>query len=265
VRGLAPGSVDHVVGDPPYDEKTHTGAVTNKGGGQPIDIDFDPLPPCETFVPDLLRCTRRWILQFCTSEMTGDYKRASGDEKFQRDRADRNYRRAQWWVRTNGMPEKSGKQPAAPGECIATLHSHRWESIRWNGGGHAGHYIGPIATQDERLGHPTQKPEWLMLELLRRHTDAGETVLDWCGGVATTGVAALRLGRRFLGRELRGPCPDCGADFPAAWEADLRRRVLALDPGMRPCPHGRTNYWRIGRARLAHVAASAKQRELIAV
>jgi site-specific DNA-methyltransferase (adenine-specific) len=50
--------------------------------------------------------------------------------------------------------------------------------------------------------HPTQKPVSLIAYLIRTYTNAGETVLDFCMGSGTTGVAAVREGRRFVGVEL---------------------------------------------------------------
>ena len=50
--------------------------------------------------------------------------------------------------------------------------------------------------------HPTQKPVALYEYLIRTYTNPGETVLDFCFGSCTTGVAALLEGRRFVGIEL---------------------------------------------------------------
>lgn len=50
--------------------------------------------------------------------------------------------------------------------------------------------------------HPTQKPVPLMEYLIRTYSNEGETVLDNCMGSGTTGVAAKRLNRRFIGIEL---------------------------------------------------------------
>ncbi len=50
--------------------------------------------------------------------------------------------------------------------------------------------------------HPTQKPVALMDYLIKTYTNPSETVLDFTMGSGTTGVAALRNGRKFIGIEL---------------------------------------------------------------
>lgn len=49
--------------------------------------------------------------------------------------------------------------------------------------------------------HPTQKPVALMEYLIRTYTNEGDLVLDNTMGSGTTGVAAIRSGRRFIGIE----------------------------------------------------------------
>lgn len=50
--------------------------------------------------------------------------------------------------------------------------------------------------------HPTQKPVELAEWLIKTYTNPGDVVLDNCMGSGTTGVAAVSLGRRFVGFEL---------------------------------------------------------------
>jgi DNA modification methylase len=54
----------------------------------------------------------------------------------------------------------------------------------------------------ERTAHPTQKSIKLLQELVSIHTKPRDVILDPFMGSGTTGVAALMLGRRFLGIEL---------------------------------------------------------------
>ena len=50
--------------------------------------------------------------------------------------------------------------------------------------------------------HPTQKPVALMEYLIKTYTNEGEAVLDFTMGSGTTGVAARKLNRKFIGIEL---------------------------------------------------------------
>jgi site-specific DNA-methyltransferase (adenine-specific) len=49
--------------------------------------------------------------------------------------------------------------------------------------------------------HPTQKPVALYEYLIHTYTNAGNTVLDFCMGSGTTGVACVNTGRNFMGIE----------------------------------------------------------------
>jgi site-specific DNA-methyltransferase (adenine-specific) len=50
--------------------------------------------------------------------------------------------------------------------------------------------------------HPTQKPVSLMEYLIKTYTNEGELVLDNCMGSGSTGVAAVKNNRKFIGIEL---------------------------------------------------------------
>lgn len=62
-------------------------------------------------------------------------------------------------------------------------------------------------TKKDRPGkvpmHPTQKPLALYEYLILTYTNPGDTVLDFCFGSGTTGVACVKLGRHFIGCEIR--------------------------------------------------------------
>lgn len=50
--------------------------------------------------------------------------------------------------------------------------------------------------------HETQKPIRLMTDLVKLFSNQGDTVLDPFMGSASTGVACVKLGRKFIGIEL---------------------------------------------------------------
>lgn len=45
---------------------------------------------------------------------------------------------------------------------------------------------------------PTQKPVALVEEIIKTYTNEGDTVLDSTAGSMTTGVAAIRTGRKII-------------------------------------------------------------------
>lgn len=102
------------------------------------------------------------------------------------------------WVKPDGMPQFSGDRPAMGYESI--VFAHRKGRSKWNGGGRSSVFVHNKG-EAVRTGHETQKPVRLLLELVELFTDPGEIILDPFCGSGTTGVACLRLGRRFIGIE----------------------------------------------------------------
>src|SRR5947209_3365821 len=69
-------------------------------------------------------------------------------------------------------------------------------------------WIFPLCTGEERLKsaggkklHPTQKPEALLSRIILAASRPNDLILDPFCGTGTTGAAAKRLGRRFIGIE----------------------------------------------------------------
>src|SRR3546814_5827446 len=54
---------------------------------------------------------------------------------------------------------------------------------------------------DGRKAHPTQKPEALLYRVILASTRPGDIILDPFFGTGTSGAAAQRLGRRWIGIE----------------------------------------------------------------
>lgn len=63
-------------------------------------------------------------------------------------------------------------------------------------------FAAPGADEKRHGRHPTQKPLALIERCLAASTMPGQRVLDPFAGSGSTGVAALRLGRRFVGCEI---------------------------------------------------------------
>lgn len=88
---------------------------------------------------------------------------------------------------------------------------HKFGSIVGERPSHKSHYVQlgegyPKSVLDfknnEKDLHPTQKPIALLEYMIRTYTNEGETVLDNCMGIGSTGVASVNADRNFIGMEL---------------------------------------------------------------
>lgn len=88
--------------------------------------------------------------------------------------------------------------------------------------------LGAVTTAEKQLGkHPTQKPVALVERCLRASTNPGDLIFDPFAGSSTTGVAALRQDRRFIGCERE-------TEYIALSQA----RLSAEGPGRDTAAHG---------------------------
>lgn len=187
------GKVDAVITDPPYSETTHANAKSNrdKGHGNKA-IDFKSLTSSELQeVLELcgIKCDR-WLVS------TMEWRHIATFE--QEPPKGWEFVRFGVWLKTNPMPQISADRPAQGWEGIAYMHSSSGLKKRWNGGGQHGNYVGSIVTDGS---HPTGKPIPLFSGFVERFTDIGDVVLDPFMGSGTTGVAAVQMGRKFIGIE----------------------------------------------------------------
>ena len=79
----------------------------------------------------------------------------------------------------------------------------------------------------EKNGHPCPKPIGQMLKWVNRTTLHGERILDPFMGSGTTGVAAVKLGRRFTGIEIDPGYFDIAC---RRIEAALKQPDMFIDP-----------------------------------
>lgn len=192
---LRDGAIDHTITDPPYEAAAHTlqRRVKRDGGAMEIEaLSFAPISDGERgwVAGEIARVTKRWMVAFCQVEAAVKWSDAfvAGGATTKRIGV---------WIKPDGMPQFSGDRPGMGYESM--VFAHRKGRSSWNGGGRVGVFT--HNKFDERSGHETQKPLPLMLELVELFTDPGELILDPFVGSGTTGVACLRLGRRFIGIE----------------------------------------------------------------
>lgn len=196
---LADKSIAHVITDPPYEAECHTASrrVLGATGVALESIDFDSIDETtrKEIAEQCTRVARGWALVFCQIEGIIPWRDLFVD-------AGAKWRRAQIWVKPDSSPQFTGDRPAQSFESIATVWCGKGKSV-WNGGGSKGHYIYNIGAQNSGSAneHPTTKPIPLMMELVEKFTNPGDLVLDPFCGSGSTGVACIRLGRKFIGIE----------------------------------------------------------------
>jgi site-specific DNA-methyltransferase (adenine-specific) len=193
---LADASGDVVITDPPYEAEAHTSQrlVARSGGKLEVEpLTFPPITEQQRTesARHMARLARRWILVFCQVEGAMKWRAAL-------EAAGAVYKRTCLWVKPDGKPQYSGDRPGIGYESIVACHAPGRST--WNGGGSHGVFI-VNKGGDVRTGHQTQKPIALMELLVRLFSDKNELILDPFAGSGTIGVAAIRLGRRFLGWE----------------------------------------------------------------
>lgn len=203
--------VDHVITDPPYEAEAHTKqrralkdatqrrGVENRGEVRRVDatLPFAAITSEEREAAAFRfqELARRWVVVFCQIEGISAWRESLESTGLE-------WIRGGIWHKPNGMPQFTGDRPGTGYECMAIAHPKGKK--RWNGGGRHAVWSIPLdgaAGAGGKNEHPTRKPDALMLALVSDFTDPGETVCDPFAGSGTTGVACLRLGRRFIGVE----------------------------------------------------------------
>lgn len=200
------GAVDHVVTDPPYEahmheakrEKKTFGAkrrIRQDGHANPPPVDFKSIDGTREIVtPLIVSACAGWSLIFCTPEGIAPWRDAL-------EAADARYKRACFWEKPDSAPQFNGQGPAMGVEAFVAAWCGEGHS-RWNGGGRR-NLFRHLTNQPDRHGvHPTEKPVSLMMEIIELFTNPGDTICDPFMGSGTTGVACVKLGRKFIGVEL---------------------------------------------------------------
>lgn len=117
------------------------------------------------------------------------------------------------WYKINPPPNLSCRYFTHATETILwakkskrAKHKFNYEEMKAENGGRQMQSlwsITPPKPHEKRYGkHPTQKPEELLERIILSSSNPGDLVMDPFAGSGTSGVAAVRLDRRYIGIEL---------------------------------------------------------------
>jgi site-specific DNA-methyltransferase (adenine-specific) len=104
------------------------------------------------------------------------------------------------WIKTNPQPINSKVNYLTNCREIALLGIKKSKPT-FNSKYDNAIYHFPLQGGKDRF-HPTQKSLPLFEELIRKHSNEGDLVLDTFAGSATTAIAAINTNRHFIGTEL---------------------------------------------------------------
>jgi DNA modification methylase len=184
-------SVDHVITDPPYDFGHYS---TDDGCASNALRELSRIPSLAVFgyAQNLVewcaamgRVPDEWIVWFPTNHAPKAGGRWAGLPRWAEHVAVFGPVKAKRLVRDRnraGINTKRGEGEARVGDV--------WTDAAPG-----------IGFNSPRRLHPNEKPEDLMVRLVALTSEPGDLILDPFCGSGTTGVAALRLGRRFIGIE----------------------------------------------------------------
>lgn len=204
LKTLKDNSVDLVLIDPPYEVSKETNFLSSEPTGRDVDrfrvsMDFGhwdkDFSGLDIVINECYRVLRKGGTLICFYDL---WKISVLKEYL--DKAKFSQIRFIEWIKTNPVPINSQINYLTNAREIAligvkgskpTFHSKYDKGI----------YEYPICHDKYRF-HPTQKPEALIRELIEKHSNEGDIVLDCFSGSGTTAVAALNAKRKFLGCEL---------------------------------------------------------------
>ena len=176
MKTLAPASVDCVITDPPYGKKFARQRSGHYGSVETVnftdqDVIWDDRPSKEYF-DEIFRISKNQIIWGANYFI--DYLRP-----------------------TNCMlvwDKKNGQNIFADFELAWTSYKTICKKVDL-------FWLGSHIHRIEKIYHPTQKPTGLMRWCVENYTNPSDTIFDPYMGSGTTGVAALQLGRNFIGCE----------------------------------------------------------------
>jgi len=178
MRGMEDNSVDLVLTDPPYGIKRDKGFGGFGGFGKPIarrkySDDWDNDRPSKEYFDEMLRVSKNAII------FGGNYF------------ADILPQGKHWivWDKLNTMPTF--------GDCELI-----WTNIARNSTKKITFEYNGLLGKEQHRQHPTQKPLYLMTNIINTYSKENNIILDPFLGSGTTAVACKELNRNYIGIEI---------------------------------------------------------------
>jgi site-specific DNA-methyltransferase (adenine-specific) len=205
MKTVKDSSVDMVLTDPPYVISRKTGFKSSVNGVDRLKISMDFGEWDKDFTLDALSNT---IQEYYRVLRKGGYVIIFYDlwkiQELSQLLTDAGFKQLRFieWIKTNPVPINSKVNYLTNSREVA-ICAVKGGKPTFNNQYDNGVYSYPIYHSKDRF-HPTQKPPELFKELILKHTNKGDVVLDTFLGSGTTAVACMATGRSFKGCERDG-------------------------------------------------------------
>lgn len=196
-------TIDLVIIDPPYQISRKTNFNSGEKTGSDTDRfrvsmefgDWDKFDDLELVIKECYRVLKKngTIICFYDLWKITELKKYFENSKFKQIRFIE-------WIKTNPIPLNSKINYLTNSREIAVT-GVKISKPTFNSEYDNGIYNYPICHTKNRF-HPTQKPIELIQELILKHSNAEDLILDCFSGSATTAVACYKTQRNFVGCEL---------------------------------------------------------------
>lgn len=200
LKNMEKESVDLVVTDPPYNISRDNNFTSMGRSG----IDFgqwDKNADLFSWILQLNRIVKKngSVFIFNDWKNLGDISRVLDENGFETKDVVR-------WVKNNPMPRNRDRRYVVDYEfgIWAVKKGSKWVFNRQNDSYDRPEIKSGLTPKSEKKWgtHPTQKPVFVMEEIIQRHSNEGDVIFDPFMGSGSTGVAAINTGRDFIGVEL---------------------------------------------------------------
>ena len=196
-------AVDLILTDPPYELKWKD-KIDLKGRKAMLDVDvhWDKVDIVYKVLPCFAEILKESgsLVMFCRSENVSDLIKAEKEVGL-------DHKCFMVWHKTNPSPQVRKKNFLSSIEAIIWAGKGFHDKIKYtfnfsNQKEMHNFFEGPICMGGERSEHPTQKPMYLMTELVKIFSNEGHTVLDPFAGSGTTALACEKMNRKWIAIEL---------------------------------------------------------------
>lgn len=215
LKDMEEESIDVIFADPPYflsndGISCSSGAMVSVNKGNWDKMQYSGYDDKHSFNRDWIRSCKRVLRKNGTIWISGSYHNiysigmALEQEGFK-------ILNNITWQKTNPAPNLACRCFTHSTETVlwakkndkGVSHYFNYQLMKEDNGGKQMKdvWTGSVTRPSEKIEgkHPTQKPLYLLERIIRASTKEGELILDPFCGSSTTGVAAKRLGRMFIG------------------------------------------------------------------